>query len=77
MSAKRTHTKSLHKLKRQRIKTEIREKEETIEKQLTDLEIIKLHEKDFILMIMKMIQEFGNELEAKKEKLQETLNKEI
>ena len=77
MSAKRTHTKSLHKLKRQRIKTEIREKEETIEKQLTDLEIIKLHEKDFILMIMKMIQDFGNELEAKNEKLQETLNKEI
>ena len=77
MSAKRTHTKSLHKLKRQRIKTEIREKEETIEKQLTDLEIIKLHEKDFILMIMKMIQDFGNELEAKNEKLQETLNKQI
>ena len=56
-------------MKRQRIKTEIREKEETIEKQLTDLEIIKLHEKDFILMIMKMIQDFGNELEAKNEKL--------
>mgnify|MGYP007071214682 CR=1 FL=1 len=64
-------------MKRQRIKTEIREKEETIEKKLTNLEIIKLHEKDFILMIMKMIQDFGNELEAKNEKLQETLNKQI
>ena len=58
------------------------------EKQLSELEISSLHEKDFRLMIAKMIQDFGSNLEAKIDKLQdnmeakidklqETLNKEI
>ena len=33
--------------------------------------------KDFRLMIVKMIQDLGNKLEAKNDNLQETLNKEI
>ena len=57
--------------------TQIREQEKTPEKQLSDLEIISLHEKDFRLMIVKMIQDTENKLEAKIGKLQETLSKEI
>ena len=46
-------------------------------KQLSNLEITTLHEKYFRLMIVKMIQDLANRLEAKTDKLQETLNKEI
>ena len=65
------------KMKRQRTITQMREKEKIPEKQLSDLEIINLHEKDFRLMIVKIIQDIGNKLEAKTDKLQETLSKEI
>ena len=58
--------------------TQIREKgKKKTEKQLSDLEITNLHEKDIRLMLVKMIQDLGNELEAKIDKLQETLSKEI
>ena len=57
--------------------TQIREQEKPLEKQLSDLEVISLHEKDFRLMIVKMIQDLGNKLEVKIDKLQETLTKEI
>ena len=50
--------------------TQIREQEKSPEKkQLSDLEITGLHEKDFRLMIVKMIQDIGNKLEAKIDKL--------
>ena len=39
-------------------------------KLLSDLEIISLREKDFRLIIVKMIQDLGNKLEAKIDKLQ-------
>ena len=41
------------------------------------MEIIKLHEKDFRLMIVKMIQDLGNKLQAKIDKLQKKMSKEI
>ena len=69
MSAKRRHTKNLYKMKRQRIITQIREQEKNPEKQLSDLETINLHEKDFRLVIVKMIQDLGNKLQAKTDKL--------
>ena len=53
------------------------EKNKTTEKQLSDLEITNLHEKDFRQMIVKMIQDLGNKLEAKIDKLPGTLRKEI
>ena len=64
-------------MKRQRTITQIREQEKNPEKQLSDLEIINLHEKGFRLMMVKMIQDIGNKLEAKIDKLYETLSKEI
>ena len=64
-------------MKRQRTITQIREQEKNPEKQLSDLEIISLQEKDFRLMMLKMMQDIGNKLEAKTDNLQQTLSKEI
>ena len=77
MSAKRRPHQNPIKMKRQRPITQIREKGKTSEKQLSDLEIISLQEKDFRLMMLKMMQDIGNKLEAKMDNLQETLSKEI
>ena len=57
--------------------TQIREQETPPEKQLNDLDIINLHEKDLGLMIVKMTQDIGNILEAKIDKLQEIMSKDI
>ena len=48
-----------------------------LEKQLSDQEILSLQEKDFRLLMLKMMQDIGNKLEAKMDTLQETLSKEI
>ena len=56
---------------------QIREKEKTPEKQLSDQRILSLQEKDFRLMIVKMMKDTGNRLEEKIDNLQQTLNKEI
>ena len=40
-------------------------------------EILRLQEKDFRLLMLKMMQDIGNKLEAKMDNLQETLTKEI
>ena len=64
-------------MKRQWIVTQIREKEKPPEKQLSDQEILNLQEKDFRLLMQKMMQDNGNKLEAKMDNLQETLSKEI
>ena len=55
----------------------MREKEETPEKQLSAQEILSPKKKDFRLLMLKMMQDIGNKLEAKMDNLQETLSKEI
>ena len=55
----------------------MREKGKTPENQLSDEEILSLQEKDFRLLMLKMMQDIGNKLEAKMDNLQETLTKEI
>ena len=64
-------------MKTQRPITQMREKEETPENRLSDQEILSLQEKDFRLLMLKMMQDIGNKLEAKMDNLQETLSKEI
>ena len=64
-------------MKRQRTITQMREKEKTLEKQLSDQEIFSLQEKDLRLLMLKMMQIIGNKLEVKMDNLQETLSKEI
>ena len=46
-------------------------KKNPLEKQLSDLEITNLYERDFRLMIVKMNQDLGNTLEAKIENYKE------
>ena len=64
-------------MKRQRTITQIREKENTPGKQLSEEEILALQEKDFRLLMLKMMQDIGNKVEARMDNLQETLTKEI
>ena len=64
-------------MKRQRTITQMREKGKTPENQLSDEEILSLQEKDFRLLMLKMMQDIGNKLEAKMDNLQETLSEEI
>jgi len=64
-------------MKRQRTITQMREKEKTPEKRLSGQEILGLQEKDFRLLMLKMMQDIGNKLEAKMDNSQETLSKEI
>ena len=64
-------------MKRQRTITQMREKGKTPENQLSHEEILSLQEKDFRLLMLKMMQDVGNKLEAKMDNLQETLTKEI
>ena len=53
------------------------EKGKTTENQLSNEEILSLQEKDFRLLMMKMMKDIGNKLEAKMDNLQETLSNEI
>ena len=55
----------------------MREKGKTPENQLSNEEILSLQEKDFRLLMLKMMQDMGNKLEAKMDNLQETLTKQI
>ena len=59
-------------MNRQRTITQMREKGKTPEKQVSDQEILSLQEEDFRLLMLKMMQDIGNKLEAKMDNLQET-----
>ena len=56
---------------------QMKEQYKTPEKQLNEVEIGNLAEKEFIIMIMKMIQDLGKRMEAKMEKMQEMFNKDL
>ena len=62
-------------MKRQRAKYQMKEQDKTPEKQLNEVEIGNLPEKEFRIMIVKMIQDIGKRMEAKIEKMQQMLNK--
>ena len=47
------------------------------EKQLNETEIGKLPEKEFTIMIVKMIQDLGKRMQAKIAKMQEMFNKDL
>ena len=64
-------------MKRHKTVTQMRAKEETTENQLSDQEILSLHEKDFRLLMLKMMQDIGHKLEAKMDNLQETLTRDM
>ena len=52
-------------MKRQRTLYQMKEQDETSGKQLNEVEIGNLPEKEFRIMIVKMIQDLGKRMEAK------------
>ena len=64
-------------MKRQRAMYQMKEKDKTPEKQLNEVEIGNLPEKEFRIMIVKIIQDLGKRMEAKTEKMQEMFNKHL
>ena len=58
------------KMKRQRAMYQMKEQDKTPEKQLHEVEIGNLPEKEFRIMMVKMIQDLGIRMEAKIEKMQ-------
>ena len=59
----------IDKMKRQRAIYKMKEKDKTPEKQLNEVEIGNLTEKEFRIMIVKMIQDLGKRMEAKIKKM--------
>ena len=64
-------------MKRQRAIYQMKEQDKTAEKQLNEVEIGNRPEKEFRIMIVKMIQDLGKRMEAKIEKIQEMFNKDL
>ena len=64
-------------MKRQRTLYQFKEQDKTPEKNQNEVEIGNLPEKEFQIMIVKMIQDLGKRMEAKIEKMQEMLNKDL
>ena len=64
-------------MKRPRTVYQMKEHDKTPEKQLNEVEIGNLPEKEFRIMIVKMIQGLGKRMEAKIEKMQEMFKKEL
>ena len=56
---------------------QMKKQDKTPEKQLNEVDIGNLPEKEFRLMIVKMIQDLGKWMEAKIEKVQEIFNKDL
>ena len=55
----------------------MKEQDKTPEKQRNEVEISNLPEKQFRIIIVKMIQDLGKRMEAKTEKMQEIFNKDV
>ena len=71
------HSQKIDKMKRQRAMYQMKEQDKTPEKQLNEMEIGNLAEKEFRIMIVKMIQDLRKRMEAKMEKMQEIFNKDL
>ena len=55
----------------------MKEQDKTPEKQLNEVDIGNLPQKEFRIMIVKMIQDLGKRMEAKTEKMQDVFNKDL
>ena len=56
---------------------QVKEQDKTTEKQQNEVEISNLPEKEFRIMIVKMIQDLRKRMKAKIEKMQEMFNKDL
>ena len=57
--------------------SQMKGQDKTPEKQLNEVELGNLPEKEFRIMIVKMIQDLGKRMEAKIEKMQEMITKDL
>ena len=64
-------------MKRQMAMYQMKEQDKTPGKQLNEVEIGNLPEKEFRIMVVKMIQDLRKRMEANIEKMQEMFNKHI
>ena len=71
------HSQKIDKMKRQRAMYHMKEKDKTPGKQLNEVERGNVREKQFRIMIVKIIQDLGKRMEAKIEKMQEMFNKHL
>ena len=64
-------------MKNQKVMSQIKGQTKTPERQLNEVETGNLPEKEFRIMIVKMIQDLRKRMEAKLEKMQEMFTKEL
>ena len=64
-------------MKKQKVMSQMKGQDKTPEKQLNEEKIDNLPEKEFRIMIVKMIQDLGKRIEAKTEKMQEMFAKDL
>ena len=64
-------------MKRQNVISQMKRQDKTPEKQLNEVDIGNLPEKEFRIMIVRMIQDLGETMEAKIEKMQEMFTKDL
>ena len=64
-------------MKRQRTMYQIKEQDKTAEKQLNEVETGNFPEKEFRIMIVRMIQDLRKRMEAKMGRMQEMFNKDL
>ena len=64
-------------MEKQKVMSQIKWQDKIPEKQLTEVELANLPEKEFRIMIVKVIQDLGERMEAKIEKMQEMFTKDL
>ena len=65
----------IDKMKRQRAMSQMKEQDNTPEKQLNEVQIRNLPKKEFRIMIVKMIQDLGKRMEGKLRRCKKCLTK--
>ena len=64
-------------MKKQKVMSQMKGQDKIPEKQLNEVETGNFPEKEFRIMILKMIQDLKNRMEAKIEKMQEMFTKDL
>ena len=64
-------------MKKQKVMSHMKGQDKTPEKQLNEVEIGKLSEKEFRIMIVKMIQDLRKRMETKTEKMQKQFTEDL
>ena len=72
-----TAIRKLDKMRQQRYMSQMKEQDKTPEEQISEMEIGNLPEKQFRVMMVKIIQDLRKRMETQTKKLQEKINKEL